>query len=101
MLSFEGSFIFNKRMFNLTLPITYSHITHGRLNEFLQFFFSLELKSSFLTLGMSEWTNKVTSVSLKLFWLFLLIRVVGPHLKGCGRSCYFHDFITHESLINL
>lgn len=50
---------------------------------------------------MNRWTYKVTSVSLKLFGLFPFIRVVGTHLRGCGRSCYFHDFITHETPIKL
>lgn len=50
---------------------------------------------------MNKWTYKVTSVSLKLFGLFPLIRVVGTHLWGCGRSCYFHDFITHETPVKL
>lgn len=50
---------------------------------------------------MNKWTYKVTSVILKLFGLFPFIRVVGTHLRGCGRSCYFHDFITHETPIKL
>lgn len=66
------------------------------------FFFFFGLKSSFLTHGMNKWANKVPSVSLKLFGLFPVIHVVGTHLRGCGRSsCYFHDSITHKSLITL
>lgn len=50
---------------------------------------------------MNKWTYKVTSVSWEVFGLFPFIRVVGTHLSSCGRSCYFHDFITHETPIKL
>lgn len=50
---------------------------------------------------MNKWTYKVTSASWKVFGLFPFICVVGTHLSSCGRSCYFHDFITHETPIKL